>query len=136
VLYLGLAWLGILCLAWTPIAMIACLRHPRKAAAALKRFDTTMRMGPKAFSWFIYRVTNPTLRNMFMGPRNVFRVKEALLSVLAGDVFGNTPIHGRLLIFKGIYYAASLLNIRRTVKAWRMRKHNIRVVDETGAGTN
>ena len=60
----------------------------------------------------------------------------ALLSVLAGDVFGKTPIHGPLLIFKGLYYASSLLNFRRTLKAWRMRKHNIRVVDETGAAMN
>jgi len=110
-----------------------CLRHPQQAAAALKKFDNTMRIGPKEFSWFIYRVTNPTLRNMFMGPRNIFRIKEALLSVLAGDVFGKTPIHGPLRLFKGLYYAASLLNLGRTVKAWRMRKHNIRVVDETGA---
>src|SRR5665647_302189 len=71
-----------------------CLRHPEMAGAALKKFDKSMRIGPKEFSWFIYRITNPTLRNMFMAPRNVFRVKEALLSVLAGDVYGNTPIHG------------------------------------------
>lgn len=113
-----------------------CLRHPQLAAAALKEFDNTMRIGPKAFSWFIYRVTNPTLRDMFMAPRNIFRVKEALLSVLAGDVYGKTQIHGPLLLFKGLYYVASLLNFRRTFKAWRMRKHNIRVVDETGAAMN
>jgi len=113
-----------------------CLRHPQRAAAALKKFDDTMRLGPKAFSWFIYRVTNPTLRNMFMGPHNFFRVKEALLSVLAGDVFGKTPIHGPLLLFKALYYATSLLNFRRTLKAWRTRRRNIRVVDEIGAATN
>ena len=113
-----------------------CLRHPKQAAAALKKFDSTMRIGPKAFSWFIYRVTNPTMRNMFMGPSNIFRVKEALLSVLAGDVFGKTPIHGPLLLFKGLYYASSLLNFRRTLKAWRIRKHNIRAVDETGAAVS
>jgi hypothetical protein len=117
-------------------AVDTCLRHPRQAAAALKKFDCTIRMGPKAFSWFIYRVTNPTMRNMFMGPSNIFRVKEALLSVLAGDVFGKTPIRLPLLVFKGIYYAASLFNIRRILKAWRMHKHNIRVVDETGAAMN
>jgi flavin-dependent dehydrogenase len=114
----------------------ACLRHPRRAAAALKKFDHTMRLGPKAFSWFIYRVTNPTMRNMFMEPRNMFRVKEALLSVLAGDVFGKTPIRGPLLLFKGLYYSTSLLNFRRTLKAWRTRKRNIRPVDETGIATN
>ncbi|MDP1683583.1 MAG: NAD(P)/FAD-dependent oxidoreductase, partial [Burkholderiales bacterium] len=58
-------------------AVDTCLRHPQQAAAALKKFDHTMRIGPKAFSWFIYRVTNPTLRNLFMGPRNIFRVQEA-----------------------------------------------------------
>ena len=113
-----------------------CLRQPQRAAAALKQFDYTMRLGPKAFSWFIYRVTNPTLRDMFMQPRNIFRVKEALLSVLAGDVFGKTPIRGPLLLFKALYYAISLLNFRRTLKAWRARKRNIRVVDEIGAAMN
>ncbi len=113
-----------------------CLRQPRQAAAALKKFDHTMRVGPKEYSWFIYRVTNPTLRNMFMGPSNIFRVKEALLSVLAGDVFGKTPIRRPVLIFKGLYYAISLLNFRRAIQAWRRRKSNIRVVDEAGAAVN
>ena len=113
-----------------------CLRQPQQAAAALKKFDHTMRVGPKEYSWFIYRVTNPTLRNMFMGPSNIFRVKEALLSVLAGDVFGKTPIRRPVLIFKGLYYAISLLNFRRAIQAWRRRKSNIRVVDEAGAAVN
>ena len=110
-----------------------CLRQPQQAAAALKKFDRLMRIGPKEFSWFIYRVTNPALRDMFMAPRNIFRVKEALLSVLAGDVFGKTPIQRPLRIFKGLYYGASLVNFRRTLLAWRARKHNIRAVDESGA---
>ena len=110
-----------------------CLRQPQQAAAALKKFDRLMRIGPKEFSWFIYRVTNPALRDMFMAPRNIFRVKEALLSVLAGDVFGKTPIQRPLRIFKGLYYGASLINFRRTLLAWRARKHNIRAVDESGA---
>ena len=113
-----------------------CLRHPQQAAVALKKFDHTMRRGPKTFSWFIYRVTNPALRDMFMGPSNIFRVKEALLSVLAGDVYGKTPIRVPLLLFKGLYYAISLLNFRRTLKAGEMRKHNIRDVAEAGAPIN
>lgn len=113
-----------------------CLRRPEKAAAALKRFDRSMRVGPKIFSWFIYRVTNPTMRDMFMGPRNIFRVKEALLSVLAGDIFGKTPIRGPLLVFKGLYYAASLINFKRTLHAWRMRQRNIHVANESDAAVN
>ncbi len=117
-------------------AVDSCLRHPQQAAAALKKFDRVMRIGPDVFSWFIYRVTNPTLRNMFMEPRNYFRVQEALLSVLAGDLFGKTRIGVPLLIFKGFYYVTSIFNLHRTLKAWRTRKTNIRLVDEPGAATH
>jgi flavin-dependent dehydrogenase len=113
-----------------------CLRHPAEAAAAKKRFDKSMRIGPKQFSWFIYRVTNPTMRELFMGPRNVLRMQEALLSVLAGDVFGKTPIGPSLLAFKGLYYSMSLFNFKRTLLAWRTRRKNIRSVDIAGEMTN
>lgn len=107
-----------------------CLRDPASAPAALKRFDRQMRDGPKAFSWFIYRVTNPIMRDFFMGPRNIFRVKEALLSTLAGDVFGGAPIGRSLLAFKALYYAANLMQPRRAFAAWRMRRANIRPADD------
>jgi flavin-dependent dehydrogenase len=110
-------------------AVDACLSHPARAKAALRHFDRTMRIGPKKFSWFIYRVTNPTMRNLFMGPRNLFRMQEALLSVLAGDVFGKTRIWPQLLAFKALYYGISLANLRRTYDAWTKRKRNIRPVD-------
>ena len=112
-------------------AVQQCLSHPKQANAALKKFDKAMRIGPKEFSWFIYRITNPALRDLFMAPRNIFRVKEAVLSVLAGDVFGSTNIRGPLRIFRTIYYMNSLLNIKRTFKALKMRKSNIRVVEES-----
>ena len=73
-------------------------------------------MGPKEFSWFIYRVTHPTMRDMFMGPRNVLRVKEALLSMLAGDIFGKTPIWRSLRVLKAIFYIGSALNFRRSLR--------------------
>ncbi len=107
-----------------------CLRHPEQAAAALQKFDHSMRVGPKAFSWFIYRMTNPTMRDMFMGPRNILRAKEAVLSVLAGDIFGKTPIGPSIACFKTLYYLGSIFNLRRTLRAWRLRKLNIRPVDD------
>jgi len=107
-----------------------CLRHPEQARAALKRFDRQSRHGPKASSWFIYRVTNPIMRDFFMGPRNIFRVKEALLSTLAGDVFGGAPIGRSLLAFKALYFAANILQPRRAFAAWRNRRANIRPVDD------
>ncbi len=44
-----------------------------------------MRRGPREFSWFIHRMTNPALRELFMRPANPLRTQEAVLSVLAGD---------------------------------------------------
>jgi flavin-dependent dehydrogenase len=107
-----------------------CLREPARAAAALQRFDRVMRHGPKAFSWFIYRVTNPIMRDFLMGPKNVFRVKEAILSVLAGDVFGKTPIWRSILVFKALYYVANITQPRRAFMAWQRRRFNIRKVDD------
>ena len=109
-------------------AVDACIRQPARADAELKKFDRVMRRGPREFSWFIYRVTNPTMRELFMHPRNPLRMKEALLSVLAGDIFAGTPIWPSLTAFKGVYYASSLFNLRRSVTALRHRRRNIRPV--------
>jgi flavin-dependent dehydrogenase len=111
-------------------AIDACLKDPAAAPAALRRFDAQMKHGPKAFSWFIYRVTNPIMRDFFMDPKNIFRVKEALLSVLAGDIFGKTPIWRSVLIFKALYYAANILQPRRAFMGWKRRRFNIRRVDD------
>jgi flavin-dependent dehydrogenase len=93
---------------------------------ARSRFEHVMRVGPKQFSWFIYRVTNPTLRDLFMSPSDKYDMKKALLSVLAGDLFGTTPIRKGLFFFRIAYYAFSVANLRRTFTAWRRRAFNIR----------
>ncbi|MCB4360034.1 NAD(P)/FAD-dependent oxidoreductase [Quatrionicoccus australiensis] len=110
-------------------AIDTCLREPARAAAALKRFDALMKHGPKEFSWFIYRVTNPIMRDFFMYPKNIFRVKEALLSVLAGDIFGKTPIWRSILMFKVLYYIANIIQPKRAFMGWKRRNFNIRPVE-------
>ena len=109
------------------------LDWPRQYAAARAAFDKRMRFGPREFSWFIYRVTNPTMREFFMYPANPMRVKEALMSLLAGDIFGKTPIWGSLRIMKALYYLVSIGNLRRTVRAWKRRRENIRDVEGSAA---
>ena len=96
-------------------------RAEQKARA---RFDWAMRHGPREFSWFIYRVTNPNLRDMFMSPRENW-VKAAVVSVLAGDLFRGTPIRRGLLAFRSLYYLTSLADVRRSLAAWRRRAFNI-----------
>ena len=105
------------------------LDQPRRASAARARFDKRLRHGPREFSWFIFRVTNPTMREFFMSPQNPLRVKEALLSLLAGDIYGKTPIWSAVRILKALYYLVSIGNMGRTWRAWKQRRANIRDVE-------
>ena len=88
----------------------------------LRDYERTIRRGLKQFSWFIYRITTPVMRRMFMNPRNVFHLEEAVLSLLSADVFDKTPIRFPLTVFKTIYWIATLLNWRESLGAWRQRQ--------------
>jgi flavin-dependent dehydrogenase len=85
------------------------LREPRQAERVLGRFDADIQRGINRFSWFIYRMNQPALRDLFMNPRNIMRVQEAVLAMLSGDVFGPSPVHARLAIFKTIYYLKAFI---------------------------
>ncbi|MGO8914989.1 MAG: hypothetical protein ACLQJR_03685, partial [Stellaceae bacterium] len=82
------------------------------------------RRGLSAFTWYIYRIRQPAFRNLFMSPRNYFRIEEAVLSLLAGDISGSRPIGLRLACFKLLYYAASLFHLRSGIRSWRLRRRN------------
>ncbi|HLL12074.1 MAG TPA: NAD(P)/FAD-dependent oxidoreductase [Rubrivivax sp.] len=99
----------------------------RLALARLRRrYQAHAERGPRLFSWFIFRMTNPAMRHLFMNPANVLRTKEAVLAVLAGDVYGKSPIAASLACFKFFYYALTLKSARRSWQAWRTRRHNLR----------
>jgi hypothetical protein len=49
-----------------------------------------------------------------------------LLGLLAGDIYGKTPLWGSLRVLKGFYYLFSLAHLPRTVRAWLRRRRNIR----------
>ncbi len=106
-----------------------CLNHPQQAARALRSFDKAMAHGPKVFSWFIYRITTPAMRNMLMYQGNESKIKKALISVLIGDVFGKKNHAFWLFMFKAMYYMKSLSDPKGTVLAWRKRRQSIRVVE-------
>lgn len=113
-------------------AIDACLRSPAHATSILSRFDHKLRHGPKIFSWFIYRMTSPTMRDLFMAPRNYLRMKEALLALLAGDIY-DKPLKFwlSLVSFQVVYYSSALFQLPRTWRAWKRRQHNIQpVLDE------
>ncbi|MEP7098962.1 MAG: NAD(P)/FAD-dependent oxidoreductase, partial [Burkholderiales bacterium] len=102
------------------------LDRPAEFATAREAFEAMMRKGPKEYSWFIFRVTNPTIRELFMHPQNPFRVLEALMSMLSGDIYGKTPIWGSIRIMKAVYYLTSLRHLPRTIGGWFRHRRNIR----------
>ncbi|HEX4268094.1 MAG TPA: NAD(P)/FAD-dependent oxidoreductase [Steroidobacteraceae bacterium] len=109
-------------------ALGEALRRPARRRQAFRRFERQTRHGPRVFSWFIYRMTRPAMKNLFMAPRNVLRMKEALLSLLAGDIFNATPIWASLRAFKLVYYAVSLAHPRASLAALRARMRDIRPI--------
>ena len=107
-------------------AVHACLQDPAHARATLRRFDRAVRNGVKSFSWFIYRMTSPTIRQLFMAPSNTLGMQAAVLSLLAGDLFRGTPIYWRLRAFKAFYYFLNLAHPLRSFASWRNRKRLLR----------
>ena len=108
----------------------AVLEDPSRAPVLYREFERTIRRGVEAFSWIIYRMTNPVIRKLFMAPRNFFGVQSAVVSLLAGDVFRAGPVRPRLYLFRAIYYVNFIAHWPTAFRAWRKRRQDIRVPAE------
>jgi flavin-dependent dehydrogenase len=100
----------------------ATLDGKPQAKSLRQAFEHTMKKGPRDFSWFIYRMTNPVMRQLLLHPRNPLRVKEALISLLAGDIFRRTPIWHSLRALKVIYWFGNAANAKTAWRAWKRRR--------------
>ena len=109
----------------------AVLDDPSRAPALYREFERSIRSGVRAFSWIIYRMTNPVIRKLFMAPRNFLGVQSAVVSLLAGDVFRAGPVRPRLYLFRVIYYVNFIAQWPTAFRAWRKRRQDIRVSGET-----
>jgi hypothetical protein len=99
----------------------AYLRGAPEYAQHRRVFERTVRRGVKTFSWFIYRFTQPAFRSLFMRTDSVFKMEEAVLSVLAGDAFGKSQTRLPIFLFKLAYYLVYLFNLRENWLAYRRR---------------
>ncbi|WP_228119338.1 NAD(P)/FAD-dependent oxidoreductase [Gluconobacter oxydans] len=84
-------------------------RGARTAAAAERRTRAEMRR----VSWLIYRINTPVLRKLFLNPRNILRMRDAIISLLAGDFSGKPSVMLPFMAFKAIY---GLFSLRRNSK--------------------
>ncbi len=87
----------------------AWLEKPAQGQAMAARMERDMRHAMQRLSWLIYRINTPALRLLFMAPRNVLRMRDGLVSLLAGNLRGTWNAVIPVLAFKSIYYITSLL---------------------------
>ncbi|HVT31353.1 MAG TPA: NAD(P)/FAD-dependent oxidoreductase [Rhodanobacteraceae bacterium] len=104
----------------------AALKEPAREAALQHAFAGRIRRGVKVFSWFIYRFNSPVMRGLFASPRNVWRVEDGVISMLAGDVFDNPHVMRRLHFFKLIYAAGGLMMLPRFLADLANRRRQAR----------
>jgi flavin-dependent dehydrogenase len=100
----------------------AILKNPSQETALQAAFEKRIRRGVRVFSWFIYRFNSPVMRSLFAAPRNVLKVEQGVISMLAGDVFDSGPVMRRLHLFKAIYAATGLANFKRWWNDLRERR--------------
>ncbi|HET7676076.1 MAG TPA: NAD(P)/FAD-dependent oxidoreductase, partial [Gammaproteobacteria bacterium] len=104
----------------------AVLRDPSREAALQRDYERRTRRGLRNFSWFIYRFTAPAMQALFMAPRNILRVEQAVTSMLAGDVFGNRSVERRLRFFKTLYVLSGLARLPDGLRSLRLRRRAAR----------
>jgi flavin-dependent dehydrogenase len=108
-------------------AVDAWLRQDAAAESLFRHFERMVRRGVETFSWFIWRFNSPGMRRLMLQPGNPFRVQEAVISLLSGDVFGNAGARSRFWVFKLLYAMFSLQNGRESFRLWLLRVRNPRV---------
>ena len=103
----------------------AHLTKAKNLSSIRQEFEWSVQKSLRLYSWFICRFTQPAFRSLFMAPRNLFHMEEAIVSILAGDIFGNTPTRIPLIFFKLAYYFTVLLSPVKNFEAYRLRKQGV-----------
>lgn len=85
----------------------AWLDSPARGRAMAMRMERDIRGAMQRLAWLVYRINTPALRFLFMQPSNRFRMRDGLVSLLAGNLRGSWSQVGPVLAFKSAYYIAS-----------------------------
>jgi flavin-dependent dehydrogenase len=112
----------------------AILDDPASEPCLQRDYEREVWSGLRALSWFIERFNAPATRMLFANPRNAFGMEQAVISMLAGDVFGTPAIGRRLAAYKLLYYLSSLRRLRATLAYSRNRRRR-REAEFTGGTT-
>ncbi|WP_202841671.1 NAD(P)/FAD-dependent oxidoreductase [Luteimonas saliphila] len=102
------------------------LREPAREAALQRAMQARLERGLRHFSWFIHRFNTPVMRRLFAAPRNDWQLEQAVISMLAGDVFDNRRVHWRLYLFRLVYALNAVAIAPRALRGWRDRRRQVR----------
>ncbi len=108
-------------------AIDAALREPARERALMAQLERHLTRGLAEFKWFIYRFTTPAMKRLFASPRNFLQVEQAVVAMLAGDVFDNPAVRRRLRVFRAIYTLNALRRAPQALADWRHRRRQARV---------
>ena len=86
----------------------AWLDNPAAGRARARRMERDLRHAMARISWLIYRINTPALRRMFLAPSNKLRMRDGLVSLLAGNLRGSRETLLPVLAFKTVYRLLSL----------------------------
>ena len=101
------------------------LREPAREAAMQEALENRLKRGLRHFSWFIYRFTTPVMQHLFANPRNDWQLEQAVISMLAGDVFDNRVVLRKLRLFRLVYALTALQLAPRALRGWWRRKRQV-----------
>ena len=72
-------------------AIQSYLKNENEGAFSLDAHAKKMERGLSHLTWFIYKFNTPAMRILFMSKLNPFNMRRAVISLLAGDIFGRMP---------------------------------------------
>ncbi|MCD9032825.1 FAD-dependent oxidoreductase [Luteimonas sp. Y-2-2-4F] len=101
------------------------LREPAREAALQRAMTRRLARGLKHFSWFIHRFTTPVMQRLFVAPRNDFQLEQAVISMLAGDVFDNRAVLRRLYLFRLVYLCNAVAIAPQALRGWWRRRRRV-----------
>jgi flavin-dependent dehydrogenase len=105
----------------------AALREPAREAALQRALERRLVDGLDEFKWFIYRFTSPTMKYLFANPKNYLQIEQAVVAMLAGDVFDAPRVRRRLRMFRVLYAVAALGMAPRALRGWWRRRRAARI---------
>ena len=108
--------------------VLGSLREPRREAALQRDYARFTRRGLQQLAWFIFRFTSPAMARLFAHPRDLLQVEQAMVSMLAGDVFDSPRVWWRLQLFKLLYLSTWVSLWRRSWRNRRTRRRQTAVV--------